>query len=420
MTAAEPQLPGRERAVGALLFARVVYAVNWYNVGAILPLLGAHFDATTPELGVVVSSFLVGAALFQLVAGFATLRWGNRRVSIFALFLMGAFATASAFSPDWQVLALLRFGTGAGAAFFFAPALGLVASLYPPGSQGPVIGLYNSGFSIGSGLGLFGGAFLGEVYGWSAALLVGGIVLLAAGAIAPFLLPALPRTRTPRAGRGLWDIALPALRSRSLWALSLAIAGLWAAFVIAAQYFVQYASTVHPTWPIAIAAGIPTVMIVLEIPGGPIGGHLGERALEMRRVILLWGILAGVLFFLIPYLGFPELFGLFALLGFADGVIFAILYLLPATFPETHGESFALALALLNAIQIALGSGLALAFAFVADAYGYTVAWWFTGAIALAPLPLLVWVVGRRESVERSAVRAPVTGRAVPLPRRPG
>jgi MFS transporter, ACDE family, multidrug resistance protein len=413
--AAEPP-PNRERAVASLVFARIVYALNWYNIGAVLPLIGKDLGATTPELGIVVSSFLIGAAVFQIVAGFATLRWGNRSVSIFALFLMGSFATASAFSPNWEVLALLRFGTGAGAAFFFAPALGLVASFYPPGRQGPIIGLYNSGFAIGSGIGLFGGALVGALYGWSAALLVGGIVLLGAGVISPVLVPSQPATRRRRSWRAMWDVALPTLRSRSLWALSLATAGLWGAFTVGAQYFIQYAATVHGSWSIAIAAGIPTLMIVFEIPGGPIGGLLGERAAEMRRVLWVWGAAAGVLFILVPYLGYPELFVLFAFLGFAEGVVFAVLYLLPSTFPETHGESYALGLALLNAIQLVLGSAIALAFALIADAYGYTAAWWFTGAIALVLLPMVVWVVGHRGSVLRPAVPGPATGRAVPLP----
>ncbi len=420
MTDGAPPTPRRESALGALMLARVVYAFNWYNVGAVLPLIGTHLRATTPELGIVVSSFLIGAGLFQLVAGFAVLRWGNRTVSIFALFLMGAFSTASAFSPNWIVLSLLRFGAGAGAAFFFAPALGIVTSLYPPGTQGPAIGAYNSAFSVGSGAGLFAGALVGAMYGWGAALLVGGLALLGCGVVAPMLIPQIRAVPARRPLTSLWRAAGPTLRSRSLWAIALGTAGLWAAYVLAAQYFVQYSAAVHPTWPIAIAAGIPSLMIVFEIPGGPIGGFLGERARDMRRVLLLFGAVAGVLFFTIPYLGFTELFGLFALLGFADGVIFAVLYLLPVRFPEAKGEHLSLALALVNAIQIFLGSGLALGFAFIADAYGYTVAWWFTGAIAVLPLPLLLGI-GQRETVHRGHVaRSPTSGRAAPFPGRPG
>ncbi len=147
-----------------------MYAFNWYNVGAILPLVGSALGATTLDLGVVLGAFLAGAGLFQIPAGMAALRWGNRAVSLASLVVMGAFCLASAFSPNWIVLALFRFGAGAGAAFFFAPALGLVASYYPAGTRGPIIGLYNSGFSLGSGIGLFVGAFIGAEFGWAWAL----------------------------------------------------------------------------------------------------------------------------------------------------------------------------------------------------------------------------------------------------------
>jgi MFS family permease len=199
-----------------------------------------------------------------------------------------------------------------------------------------------------------------------------------------------------RPWRDLWASAAPTLRSRSLWYLSLSTAGLWGAFVIAANYFINYAASVHPSWPLAIAAGIPVLMIVLEIPGGPIGGWIGERTRDRRRLLLVCGIASGVVLALVPYLAFPALFGLFAVLGFADGVVFAVLYLVPVSFPEARGENLSLGFALLNGVQIFIGSGVALAFALLAGAAGYTIAWWFAGAVAIAPLPLLLGVPGHR------------------------
>jgi MFS family permease len=370
----------------------------------VLPLVGSALGATTPQLGLVLGAFLAGAAVFQLPAGFAALRWGNRAVSIAALVIMGAFSLASAFSPDWVVLAILRFGAGAGAAFFFAPALGLVASYYPVGSKGPVVGLYNAGFSIGSGVGLFAGAFIGEAFGWGWALAIGGLALLGMAAVAPIVLPAVETVPSHRSLRALWTASRPILRSRDIWALSLSCMGLWAAFYVAAQYFVQYAHMVHPGWSLGLAAGIPTLMIAVEIPGGPLGGWLGERQVDMRALLAVCGISAAVLILLIPFASLEELWVVFAGLGFLDGAIFAVMYLLPTYLPETGGEGLALGLGLLNAIQICAGSALAIAFAFVATYVGYTVAWVIAGVIALAALPLLVLVRGHVAPPERTTV----------------
>jgi len=170
--------------------------------------------------------------------------------------------------------------------------------------------------------------------------------------------------------------------------------GLWAAFYVAAQYFVQYAHMVHPGWSLGLAAGLPTLMIAVEILGGPLGGWLGERQVDMRTLLGVCGVSAGVLVLLIPFASLDELWVVFAGLGFLDGAIFAVMYLLPTYLPETNGEGLALGLGLLNAIQICAGSALAIAFALVATYVGYTVAWVVAGVIALATLPLLVFVRG--------------------------
>jgi len=131
----------------ALFGARIVYAFNWYNVGAVLPLIGTSLSANPAQLGLVIGAFLVGVGIFQVPAGVLDLRWGSRRTALFGLVVMGVSGLASALSTQILDLILFRFLAGVGAAFLFSPALSLVASYFPPGQRGPVIGLYNGGFS---------------------------------------------------------------------------------------------------------------------------------------------------------------------------------------------------------------------------------------------------------------------------------
>ena len=382
----------RTRAVAAwtLLVARVVYAYNWYDIGGVLPLVGTRFDAGGVALGFVLAAFLIGAAVFQLPAGYLAMRWGSRRTSVAALAIMGVFSLASAFSPNWVVLAALRFGAGAGAAFFFAPALGLVTAYYPRERRGFMIGAYNAAFSVGSGVGLFLSAYLGPIVGWEWPIALGGILLLGVGAGAVFLLPPTPREeRTP--ARELWAASRPVLRSRALWGVAVGGGGLWGGFYIAAQYFVAYAHALRPSWSLALAAVAPTVMIAVEIVGAPLGGWLGERSGRVRRGLLAWGIVAGALLVAVPFLPLEVELAAFAVLGFADGVTFALMYLLPTYVPEVRGSVVALSLALVNFVQILIGSAIALAFAFVAEYPGYTDAWIFAGVASVAFLPALAW-----------------------------
>jgi MFS family permease len=391
----------RRRAVAAwtLLLARAIYAYNWYDIGGVLPLVGSHFAIGTLDRGVVLVGFLAGAAVFQLPAGVAAMRWGNRATSIGALAAMGSFALASGFSPDWVVLTLLRFGAGAGAAFFFAPALGLVTTYYPSGRRGFMIGAYNAAFSVGSAIGLFASAYLAPELGWSGTLALGGAMLVAVAVATPALIPPVPdEPRTPRGEVGRQ--ASPVLRSRGLWAVAIGGTGLWGGYYIAAQYFVDFAHAVHPAWSLALAAAAPTVLIAVEVAGGPIGGWFGERSDDMRRPLVLWGIVAGIVLALVSLFSLGAAVAAFVPLGFSAGVTFALLYLLPTYLPEVRGSVVALGLALVNFVQILLGSALALGFAFLASTVGYGYAWLFAGVAAVAFLP--AFALARPVTVRRA------------------
>jgi len=135
-------------------------------------------------------------------------------------------------------------------------------------------------------------------------------------------------------------------------------------------------------------------MIAIEVLGGPLGGWLGERQVDMRTILAVFGASAGVAVLFIPFANLDELVGIFVALGFLDGATFAVMYLLPTYLPETRVEGLSLGLGLLNAIQIFAGSAVAIAFAFVATYVGYTAAWILAGALGLGMSPLLLLVRG--------------------------
>jgi len=376
----------------ALFGARVVYALNWYNVGAILPLLRIHLGADAAALGIVLGAFLVGVGLFQVPAGILALRWGDRRTALAGLGLMGAACAASGAAPSWESLAAIRFAAGVGAALFFAPALSLVASYYPAGRKGPVIGLYNGGFSLGGTIGLVSGAAVGQTYGWPLALSLGGALLLVAATVCLALLPTTdsPRPRTT-AGAGGPSIRA-VLTSRSIWALSLALTGFWGAVYEVAQYFVDFGHVVHPAWTPGLAAAIAAAVVFVSFPSGPVGGWIGERVRDRRIVLAGFGAVTAGLALAIPFLPLDALVADVVALGAVDGIVFAVLYLLPTYLEETRDGGIALAVGVVNSIQVSIGSVLAVLFGWIVGAYGYTSAWLFAGIVGLALLPALAWV----------------------------
>jgi MFS family permease len=382
-----------------LLVARLVYAYNWYNIGAVLPLLAVDLSVGTAQLGIVLGVFLVGVGIFQIPAGFASIRWGPRRVAILGLGVMGVAGIASAFSPDLFILAISRFVAGVGAALFFAPALALISRYFPPGERGPVIGLYNGAFSIGGAIGLFGGAAAGALEGWRFALGVGGVLLVLAGACMAWIIPPDSGLYKPSTLTELWRRGAGVLRSRSIWALAFALTGFWGAVYVVAQYLVQYAYEGHPGWGTSVAAALAAGVVFAAFPGGPVGGWLGERSADRRKVVALFSVLTGAMFFLIP-VGPLVIVGVaLILLGFFNGLVFSIQYLMPSYFTDTRDEGIALGIGFLNSVQVLVGSGIAIGFGYLTGPFGWTAAWIFAGAITLALLPLLLLV--ERQTAER-------------------
>jgi MFS family permease len=398
------QLPPGRRGVpsGVLFLVRIVYAFNWYNIGAVLPLIALTLSASPAQLGIVLGTFLIGVGIFQVPAGLAAVRWGSRRVSLAGVAVFGVAGVATAFAPSWEALALLRFVGGVGAAFFFSPALSLIASYYPPGERGPVIGFYNGGFSVGGAIGLVAGAWLGLTFGWPAALGLGGVALLATTAAAYFVLPRQPPEGSTRETAAVYAAGRAVLRSRSIWGLSLALTGFWTAIYLVAQDFVEYAHTDHPAWGTGVAAALTAVVVVSSFPGGPFGGWLAERGRERRLLIGVFGALVSSLVLLVPFATIWTIGPLFLALGFLDGVVFAILYLIPTYLPETQGEGLALGVGVVNSIQVLLGSGFVILFGVLVEDVGFQDAWIFAGLLSFAMLPGLFWVAPNRGSVRPS------------------
>jgi MFS family permease len=137
-------------------------------------------------------------------------------------------------------------------------------------------------------------------------------------------------------------------------------------------------------------------MILAEVFGGPIGGWFAERRADMRRILVLWGIAGAGGLALIPFVPALALWPLFVFLGFANGVLFAVLYLIPTYLPEGRGDNLALAIGFVNSVQLFIGSLFAVVFGVLVGVVGYTVGWLFAGALLVGFLPLLLFLKAPR------------------------
>ena len=177
------------RALAALILARIVYALNWMNLGAIFYLMQADVGAGVSGLGTVTAAFYLGIGLVQIPGGLLAAKYGPKKVVVVGIFLTSVSVIGTAEVSTIAVLSILRFLVGAGMAFVFAPGVVLVTRLLRTGKSGMGVGLFNSAFDVGGLVAIFGWVVVAEATGWRLSLLTSGTLGVITGVLTLVFLP---------------------------------------------------------------------------------------------------------------------------------------------------------------------------------------------------------------------------------------
>jgi predicted MFS family arabinose efflux permease len=340
------------------------------------------------DWGLLVAVFLVGAGLLQVPAGFLARRYGARAVSIWGVGLLAVSGVASALAPSFEVLLATRLFAGVGAALFFSPAIGLVASLYPPGRRGLPVGTFSSAFSAGAGLGVLGSSLLIPEVGWRGAMAVGGvslgILVLLSLEMVPRAAGALRLRPIPRAQR-----VPAALTYRGVWAIGIAFIGMEGATFATGQFIVPFGEAVDG-WSITLAGVVGMMFVLPSLFGGPIGGPIAERHRNHRTQFALTTVAGAAVIALIPYAGLAGtiLIGVVFSLGY--GFVYAVMYVIPHFWREVPPEEIPLAIGLFNSIQLSGGAVVSFLFGWVVSVRSYAFAWEVLAVLVMGTLVAIV------------------------------
>jgi len=374
------------RATWALVALRTGYAYNWFDVGPSLIPIGATFSVGPADWGILVATFLVGAGLFQVPAGLLARRHGPRAVALWGAALLSAGAVASAFAPTFLVLLATRFAAGVGAALFFSPAIGLVASYYPPGRRGLPVGGFSSAFSAGAAAGIFVPALIVPSVGWRWSLLLGGLALGLLTLLAIYLVPSTTGGPSPRS-----TVAPGVPRSllfRGVWAIGLAFIGLEGASFATGQFIVPYGVSVRG-WTSALAGTVGLLFILPSVVGGPVGGMVAERRTNHRTQFVLATVGGAAVLTALPIAGVFAAILIGAIFSFSYGFVFAVMYVIPHYWRQVPREEVPLAIGLFNSIQLAGGALLSAAFGGFVALWSYGPSWELLAGLEVLPLVFL-------------------------------
>ncbi len=380
-------------AIGALIAARVVYATNWLNLGAIFVLMGPELGAGVGGLGTVTSAFYLGLGIMQVPGGLLAAKWGPRNVVMLGIFMSSIGVLATSVSVTVFEIAALRFVVGGGMAFVFAPAVVLVARLFGSGSSGFGVGLFNSAFNIGGLFGLFVWIVIATATGWRPSLALGGGLGVLTGLLVMLY---VPKDQSP-VGSGIRsDVLGRILRDRQLVFLGLGTLGFSVGYVIIASFMEYYLVSSFGVSP-ALGGAVAAMIVVIPIFTAVWAGRLYDRTVRPKLLMLL-SLAGGSLALVVS--SYPSLLAALAcaviggvVSGFGYTVAFA-----GARDLNREGEQYdGLAIAWVNCISLSGSFWPPLIYSYVAESAGYSAAWLESAALTLLfVIPLLLMKEGFR------------------------
>jgi MFS family permease len=373
----------------SLLIARIIYAINWFNIGSLFPFISKEFNQDVSYLGQLSGFFLLGIGLFQIPGGLFATKFGSRRSAILGILLSSIAVIISSLTTQIAVFVILRFIVGLGMAFFFSAGVTLITAYLGKRSEGTGIGLLNSFQAIGGIIGIFGWILVAEVLGWRLSLIMSGILGVAIGLTMIFLLPVETQIRT--------TISISLLRkllfSRYLVSLGVILTATQLAWGLTVSFFVFYLIDRMKISP-EFAGIISSIPLIVYVFTSPITGKIYDKSNNSKWLLLIFSIMLGISIMMnslnnLTAVILSAIFvGFFATGGFT--IIYAITRKIEST-TLTHGQEYAtLNVSWINGISLMGISWVPVVFSLIINQAGYSIAWFIGGAITLIlTIPIL-------------------------------
>ncbi len=282
-------------AVLSLLFARVIYAVNWFNIASIFPHIASDFRQDVFLLGLLSSSFLIGIGLFQIPGGIIAAVQGPRKTAIYGITIASSAAFLCSLSQIYQ-MEILRFVVGVGMALFFGPSVTLITRYLGKGSEGLAVGLLNSAHSIGGIIGLFGWVVIADFIGWRQSLLLsGGLGLISSLLLITFLptkekeqVKEPEQKKTKHLKLKLSDIK-SVLLDKSLFLFGLVLLGAQIAWGLPLTYIIFYLVDYLKVSSV-VAGFVASLILICGLLFAPIFGKIYDKIRNTKKLLFVCGV----------------------------------------------------------------------------------------------------------------------------------
>jgi MFS family permease len=383
----------------SLIFARIFYAVNWFNISSIFYLLVMDFKQDISMLGLITASFLVGIGLFQVVAGILAAKYSPMKIAICGILIASVASLFSGLAIELSQMMILRFIVGIGMAFFFGPSVILISDYLGKGSEGLGVALLNSAQASGAIIGIFGWVLIAQIVGWRISLVISGILGIVSGL---FLVFTLARGKEKMKDKGQQQqfhssygtIKLSDLRqtllNKSLIILGLALLGIQIGWNVISTFTVFYLKDhlhISPT----IAGLVGSLSLVSILVFSPVFGGIYTKVKNSKNLLLLCGVALSISISIIALNTFYAAIISIIMAGFFAAGGFIIPYAKAKEINEKYQPMYqTLAVSFVNGVSLFGAFWVPLLFSGIAKHSGYSMAWMLGSLLTLVlVLPLV-------------------------------
>ncbi len=366
-------------SVFSLIFARILYSINWFNIASIFYLIALDFKQDISMLGLITSSFLIGIGIFQIPAGILSAKYGPRKVAIYGILITSSAAFLSGLSTDLFHMIVLRFIVGLGMACFFGPSVILISKYLGKGSEGLGVGLLNSAHALGGIIGIFGWIVLAEVTGWRISLMLSGLLGIVTGLL---LIIALIREKIQID----FGIKISELRqilfNKSLIVLGLALLGFQIGSNLTLTFIVFYLAdhlNIDPT----IAGFVGSFNLIIALVSSPLFGKIYDKIKDAKKLLIISGIVMSSSMAMIAANTLYVIILSIIIAGFFLAGGFVIVYTKAKQVKGLHAEYETLAVSYVNGISLFNAFWVPIVFSYIVNQSGYSMAWFLGGFLTL-------------------------------------
>jgi MFS family permease len=365
-------------AITTLILARIIYAVNWYNIGAIFSFIALDFSENVGGLGIVTGGFYLGLGLGQVPGGIVAAKIGPKNTTILGTFTASTACLLSGLISQFYQIVPLRFIAGLGMAFVFAPGITLIARYFGHRSEGLGIGTFNAVYYLGGALGLFGWAIFAERSGWRLSLVSSGAVGIITAIIMLILLPMddLKEEFTIKL-----SALMEVLTDRSLILLGTKLFAITGGASLVTAIMVYYLEGTIQATP-ALAGFIGGLSLMFALVGSPVAGRSYDVHKNTSKLLLLSGGGMGLGLALASIATISAATIATLIVGFCSGVGTTIGFS-AAREVKVWDEYESLAVGWVNSLQLYSGFIWPILFALIVVYSSYMIAWLVAGFCTL-------------------------------------